>query len=84
MIWYRVGDKPLPEPMLTQFIDVYMHRLAQRIWVDIRRYRHIWFDYYIKSSRREEFNLTIYMVNRLDIFTCISDQILRRCGYINA
>ena len=22
--WRRTGDKPLPEPMLTQFIDAYM------------------------------------------------------------
>ena len=24
MAWRRTGDKPLPEPMLTQFIDAYM------------------------------------------------------------
>ena len=24
MAWHRTGDKPLPEPMLTQFIDAYM------------------------------------------------------------
>ena len=24
MTWCQTGDKPLPEPMLTQFIDVYM------------------------------------------------------------
>ena len=24
MVWRRTGDKPLPEPILTQFIDVYM------------------------------------------------------------
>ena len=24
MAWRRIGDKPLPEPMLTQFTDVYM------------------------------------------------------------
>ena len=24
MAWRRRGDKPLPEPMLTQFIDAYM------------------------------------------------------------
>ena len=24
MAWRRSGDKPLPEPMLTQFTDVYM------------------------------------------------------------
>ena len=24
MAWRRTGDKPLPEPMLTQFADVYM------------------------------------------------------------
>ena len=24
MAWRRTGDKPLPEPMLTQFTDVYM------------------------------------------------------------
>ena len=22
--WHRTGDKPLPEPMMTQFTDVYM------------------------------------------------------------
>ena len=24
MAWSRTGDKPLPEPMLTQFTDTYM------------------------------------------------------------
>ena len=24
MVWRRPGDKPLPEPMMTQFIDAYM------------------------------------------------------------
>ena len=24
MAWRRVGDKPLPEPMITQFTDAYM------------------------------------------------------------
>ena len=24
MAWRRTGDKPFPEPMLTQFTDVYM------------------------------------------------------------
>ena len=24
MAWRRTGDKPLPEPILTQFIDAYM------------------------------------------------------------
>ena len=25
MAWCRSGDKPLSEPMMTQFIDAYMH-----------------------------------------------------------
>ena len=24
MAWRQIGDKPLPDPMLTQFTDVYM------------------------------------------------------------
>ena len=24
MAWHRTGDKPLPEPMLTQFTDTYI------------------------------------------------------------
>ena len=24
MAWHRTGDKPLPEPMMTQFIDAYI------------------------------------------------------------
>ena len=24
MAWWRTGDKPLPGPMMTQFIDAYM------------------------------------------------------------
>ena len=24
MAWRRIGDKPLPKPMLTQFTDAYM------------------------------------------------------------
>ena len=30
MAWCRIGDKPLPETLLTQFIDTYM-----RHWVEI-------------------------------------------------
>ena len=26
MAWRRTGDKPLPEPMLTQFIDAHMRQ----------------------------------------------------------
>ena len=25
MAWHRTGDKPLPEPMLTQFTEAYMN-----------------------------------------------------------
>ena len=28
MAWRRRGDKPLPEPMLTQFTDAYMRHSA--------------------------------------------------------
>ena len=24
MAWYRIGDVPIPEPMVTQFIEAYM------------------------------------------------------------
>ena len=26
--WYRTGDKPLSDPVMTQFLDSYMHRPA--------------------------------------------------------
>ena len=26
MAWRQIGDKPLPEPMLTQYTDAYMQR----------------------------------------------------------
>ena len=29
MVWHRSGDKPLPEPMLTHFIDAYMHHSGE-------------------------------------------------------
>ena len=29
MAWRRTGDKPLPEPMSTQFIDAYMRHQGQ-------------------------------------------------------
>ena len=29
MAWRRTGDKPLPEPMMIQLIDVYMRHYAQ-------------------------------------------------------
>ena len=32
MAWRRTGDKPLPEPMLTQFTDAYMYDFIRR-WV---------------------------------------------------
>ena len=28
MVWHQIGDKPLPEPMMTQFDDAYMRHLA--------------------------------------------------------
>ena len=28
MAWRRIGDKPLPEPMLAQFTDAYMGHLG--------------------------------------------------------
>ena len=32
MAWHRIGDKPLPEPMLTHFTDAYMH--TRKRWVN--------------------------------------------------
>ena len=29
MAWRQTGDKPLPEPMLTQFIDAYMQHQGE-------------------------------------------------------
>ena len=29
MAWRRAGDKPLPEPMVTQFTDAYMRHLRE-------------------------------------------------------
>ena len=29
MGWRRTGDKPLPGPMITQFIDAYMRHLGE-------------------------------------------------------
>ena len=29
MNWRRTGDKPLPEPMMTQFTDVYMRHYGE-------------------------------------------------------
>ena len=29
MAWRREGDKPLPEPMLTQFTDAYMRHQGE-------------------------------------------------------
>ena len=29
MAWRRTADKPLPEPMLTQFTDVYMRHYVE-------------------------------------------------------
>ena len=31
MVWHLTGDKPLLEPMLTQFTDTYMQRLGGMI-----------------------------------------------------
>ena len=35
MAWRRTGDKPLPEPMITQFTDAYMRHqveMSQDYW----------------------------------------------------
>ena len=29
MAWHRTGDKPLPEPMMTQFTDAYIRHLEE-------------------------------------------------------
>ena len=31
MAWRRIGDKPLPEPMLTRFTDAYMRHSGRRV-----------------------------------------------------
>ena len=36
MAWRRIGDKPLPEPMLTQFTDAYMRHYMGR-WVKYKK-----------------------------------------------
>ena len=38
MAWRRTGDKPLPEPMLTQFTDAYICHMGR--WVKAHRFRH--------------------------------------------
>ena len=32
MAWYRIGDKPLSEPMLTRFSDTYMQHYGEMSW----------------------------------------------------
>ena len=34
MAWHRIGDKPLPEPMLTQFTDAYKRHEGVMLTVD--------------------------------------------------
>ena len=29
MAWRRIGDKPLPDPMMTQFTDAYMQHKGE-------------------------------------------------------
>ena len=37
MAWHLTGDKPLPEPMMTQFTDAYMwHKGEMLDWVKLR------------------------------------------------
>ena len=43
MAWRQIGDKPLPEPMMVQFIDAYMRhygdmRLHQGYWMTYTSY----------------------------------------------
>ena len=33
MAWHQTGNKPLSDPMMTQFTDAYMHHLASMCWV---------------------------------------------------
>ena len=33
--WLRTGDKPLPEPMITRFIDVYRPTQSRHVYVRI-------------------------------------------------
>ena len=39
MAWHQIGVKPLPEPMMTQFTDVYMHHQANDPITYYRYYR---------------------------------------------
>ena len=32
MAWRQTGDKPLPEPMMSQFIDGYMRHQGEMSW----------------------------------------------------
>ena len=36
MAWHLTGDNPLPQPMMTQFNDTYMHPLASMSLLDLR------------------------------------------------
>ena len=40
--WHRLGDKPLPEPMITQFTDAYMRHYGEMSWKGPKWYRVIW------------------------------------------
>ena len=33
MAWRQTGDKPLPEPMLTQFTDAYMNSDEKNLFI---------------------------------------------------
>ena len=36
MAWRRTGDKPLPEPMLTQFTDAYMRHYGEMSYTKVK------------------------------------------------
>ena len=40
MAWRQTGDKPFPEPMLTQFTDAYIQQWGR--WVDDIPFTSIW------------------------------------------
>ena len=44
VVWRRIGDKPLPEPMMTQFTDAYMlHWGDELIHIPpVHTYMHRW------------------------------------------
>ena len=65
MAWYRIGDKPLPQPMMTYFTDAYMRHQASISLTEPRKPRTTLVGPMVHSAGRD------HEAQSLALFVCV-------------